>query len=314
MKGIPNAGSTCYFNAALQCIAYSPNLANYFLSGRAEEDARPKKKLASTLALALARFVRDYWTVQSAEGSADASEVYAAFTRACRGFAPHSQHDAHEAFVRMLEKVHDGLSRLKPGAHGVCHRPEVRANPWTESLDGAHSVVSEVFRGQVEVVVEAEGYTNVSHDHFTCLSLALTNCSSLTQCLTAHLAPEVVDDFKQGDATMQACVKKRFTYLPRILVIHLKRFDGFDRAAKVSRFIDYPSELDLGALCVPGCEHHYQLFGVCLHHGTMDDGHYTVCCEVKGQWSIMDDDRVEQLKNINDIIQRDAYMLLYKRL
>lgn len=311
MKGLRNEGETCYLNAALQCLAYCPNLANYFLAGSAEKDACLRRKGASGVALALARFVSAYWT-DPAE-TADASEVRAAFVRACRSFAPDTQHDAHEALTCLLDKVHDGLSRMKPGDRAVAALPAgVRAGPWAESLRGECSVVSEVFRGQVEVSVSAPGYSSVLVDHFTSLSLALRECATLGQCLHAHMEAEVVPDFKVDDATVEARLCKRFLYLPRVLVLHLKRFDG---EAKIDRFVDYPMELDLGPYCVPECrDHHYQLFGVCLHRGGVDGGHYTACCEVKGRWYQMDDAAVTPLKNINGIIQRDAYVLLYKRL
>lgn len=310
MKGLPNAGQTCYFNAALQCLVYCPNMTNYFLAGHETHDVNPKKKLAGALATAYASFSRLYWT-QDAATAMDPSEVRAAFGKACRGFAPNQQHDAHEALVAILDKLHDGLSKLKPGDLAVTLRPDVRVKPWTDSLKGACSVVSEVFRGQLETEVQAPGYASVSHDHFTCLSLAVTDATTLNQCLQRHMAPETVDDFKVDDRVLQASLTKRFTYLPRILIIHLKRFDG---DGKIDRFIDYPAELNLEEFAVPECAHHYGLFGVCMHHGAANDGHYSAVCEVKGQWYVMDDDAATPLGNINDIIQRDAYVLLYKRL
>jgi ubiquitin C-terminal hydrolase len=141
--------------------------------------------------------------------------------------------------------------------------------------------------------------------------LAVTDATTLNQCLQRHMAPETVDGFKVDDRVLQASLTKRFTYLPRILIIHLKRFDG---DGKIDRFIDYPAELNLEEYAVPECAHHYGLFGVCMHHGAANDGHYSAVCEVKGQWHVMDDESVTLLGNINDIIQRDAYVLLYKRL
>lgn len=302
-------GQTCYFNAALQCIAYCPNLANYLMSALAENDVCTKRKGASSLALALIDFVKSYWT----RDAAHVQPVFDVFSKVCKGFGQDQQHDAHEAIICLLDKTHDGLSRLKPPpAHAVQHCPHIHRKPWVDGLKGSCSVVSEVFRGQVEVCVQAPGYTGLSYDHFTCLSLAISECSTLAQCFQKHLSTETITDFKVDDATVPcATLTKRFTYLPRILIVHLKRFDGNE---KIDRFIDYPSELDLGQFAASPCEHHYQLFGVCLHRGNLEDGHYTACCEVKGRWNLMDDEAVSVLTNINDIIQRDAYVLMYKRL
>lgn len=309
MKGLPNAGQTCYFNAAVQCLAYCPNLTNYMLAGCAATDVNAKRKGASAVAAAFAAFVKEYWTVEG--DGPDPSDLFAVFAKACK-FKTNTQHDAHEALVCLLDKLHEGLSRLKPGDLSVALRPEVCRKPWVDSLKSECSVVSEVFRGQLETQIQAPGYTSVSYDHFTCLSLAVGDSTSLALCLQRHMAPEAVLDFKVDDQTVvEASLAKRFAYLPRVLVVQLKRFDG---RAKIDRFVDYPAELDLSAYAAPQCQHHYQLFAVCMHRGTMDDGHYAVLGEVKGKWFAMDDETVTPVTDINRIIDRDAYMLLYKRL
>lgn len=312
MKGLCNLGQTCFFNAAAQCLVYSPNMANYFLSvGQAERDLCTKRKGAFAVAEAFIAFTREYWTKEPVEGGADVSQVYAAFVKACRGFGKHQQHDAHEAIVCLLDKLHEGLCRMKPGQLAVCNRAGVERAAWLEALKGSCSVVSEVFRGQIEATVQAQGYTGVTHDHFTCLSLAVNECSSLTQCFQRHMGSEVLADFKVDGKPREATITKRFTHLPRILVVHFKRFDALE---KIDRYIEYTSELDLSQYAAPGSSQHYQLFAVCLHRGTTQDGHYTACCEVKGRWYVMDDESVTRLTNINNIIQRDAYVLFYKRL
>lgn len=312
MKGLPNAGDTCYFNAALQCLLYSPSMTNYFLAGHDAQDVSAKKKMAGALASAYGALVRDYW--QAPGECADPAAVYAAFTKAFRAFASRGQHDAHEALVCLLDKLHDGVSRLKPGSLGVAHRPTVRKEAWLQGLKGACSVVSEVFRGQLEQEVCAPGYASTSYDHFTTLSLAVNDATSLSQCLHRHMVEEHLPDFRVGDRRVPATLRKRFTYLPRVLVIHLKRFDC-NGSAKIDRFVDYPAELDLGEFALPECEHHYQLFAVCLHRGgDLGGGHYTALGEVRGAWFSMDDETSHRLADINRIIQKDAYMLLYRRL
>lgn len=315
MKGFRNLGLTCYFSAALQCLAYCPNLANYFLSGMAAGDLNPAQKGGSALAQALSELVCVYWTQGAVGDVVDVDPVYRAFTRSCRAFCVKQQHDCHEALVFLLDKLHAGLSKMKP-VNAVATLPGVQSKAWSGAWKGASSVVTEVFCGQVETRVVAGDYTSVSHDHFTCLSLAVDSSASLMQCFHRHMTPEVLTDFKVEGRETDARVQKRFTHLPRILVVHLKRFDTqkIDRFVKIDRFIDYPTELNLDPFAARGSPHHYQLFAVCLHRGTAADGHYVVCGEVKGRWYTMDDEVVADLKNINDIIQRDAYILLYKRL
>ena len=39
-----------------------------------------------------------------------------------------------------------------------------------------------------------------------------------------------------------------------------------------------------------------------------------MCAEVQGRWFALDDASARPMPDVNDVIQRDAYMLLYKRL
>lgn len=308
MKGLANDGQLCYFNAALQCLAFCPNMTNYFLSPSWKADLHPKRKVASAFCAEYAAFVRAYWTEQCDQ--ADAQAVYLAFTRACRAFPAARQHDAHEAMVFFLDKLHDGLCKMKPHGFQAARHPCVNRAAWEQSCSPA-SVVSEVFMGQIESRISGETYTSTAHDHFTTLSLAVADMTTLLQCIHKFMAPETVTDFRAESSTQTVRVHKQFTYLPRILIIHLKRFDA---ARKIDRFIDYASELDLGGFCASGCDHHYQLFAVCLHRGDTEGGHYSACAEARNRWFFMDDAHVETMKDINYIIQKDAYVLLYKRL
>jgi ubiquitin C-terminal hydrolase len=150
--------------------------------------------------------------------------------------------------------------------------------------------------------------TSVTYDHFTSLSLAVNDAGSLATCMHKYMADEVLTDISSGGR-----LTRRFTYLPRVLIVHLKRFDAY--GSKIDKFVDYPFELSLGQyVSRPEVEHNYQLFAVCLHHGSSHDGHYTACCEVQGTWFMCDDASVTPLEHIDNVIQRDAYVLMYRRL
>ncbi len=63
-----------------------------------------------------------------------------------------------------------------------------------------------------------------------------------------------------------------------------------------------------------GIDASYELFAVCFHRGSSTHGHYTMCGEAMGHWFYIDDEVSKQMHDINHVIQRDAYILLYKRL
>lgn len=311
MKGLPNLGDTCYFNAALQCLVFSPNTSNYMLRGCETSDVNNKRKLASALATSFADFTRQYWLNGAVGDVADASHVFAAFTKACKGFPPGQQHDAHEALVHLLDKMHEGLSRMKPGNLATMKVVQVNGPHWSSSLKHETSVFSEVFRGQVEHKVTSVGYDNITYDHFTTLSLPIHEASSLSACFTKFMEPEHLEGFEVDSVAVSATLTKVFTYLPRVLVVHLKRFTGQE---KVDRFVDYPFELNLCPFSKAGIDASYELFAVCFHRGSSTHGHYTMCGEAMGHWFYIDDEVSKQMHDINHVIQRDAYILLYKRL
>jgi ubiquitin C-terminal hydrolase len=120
MKGLENTGNVCFFNAALQCLVYSPFSTNRFLEPQgAGADVNARRKLASALGVAFEDLVTRYWRDGSPGDIVDSSGMYQAFVHACRGFQHDTQHDAHEAMVCMLDKLHDGMSRFKAGDRGV---------------------------------------------------------------------------------------------------------------------------------------------------------------------------------------------------
>ena len=151
MKGFLNLGQTCYFNAAVQCLVFAPNCTNYLLEGAETNDVNPKRKLAGALAHEFAQLVREYWS-SGAEGDvAHVEPLFVAFCKACKGFKVGEQHDAHEAMVCMLDKIHEGLSRMKPGDLAVSKQAGVSGTAWVSDLKSETSIVSEVFRGQVHI-------------------------------------------------------------------------------------------------------------------------------------------------------------------
>lgn len=305
MKGLLNNGNTCYLNAALQCLLYSPPLVNYVLAGLAEADLHKKRINACAVASEFVSLAKSYWT-RPDPPALDPRPLWAAMCKLHKPFANNHPHDAHEALALALKYLHDALART-PRVAGSIAAQHVVSEPWEASLakDG-YSMIAEMFQGQLECAVsDGAGYHSLSYEHFNGLSLDLDGCATVPQAIAKFLAPTDIDDFKlPSGAGARVTQTKRLVYAPLILVVHLKRFDA--RGHKVDRFVDYSTTLDLQQHG-PGAGQ-YALFAACMHR----DGHYVAVCEANGRWFLLDDAAVSELP-VNSVVQKDAYVLLYKK-
>ena len=119
--------------------------------------------------------------------------------------------------------------------------------------------------------------------------------------------------------------------LPNVLCVHLKRFKHSDyrtsntkpTSSKVDAFVEFPlNALDMSPhtaarICgnspsesqlAPG--HLYDLFGVAIHHGTMQTGHYTAFVRHQASWFHCDDSTISA-SSVETVRSCNAYMLFY---
>jgi hypothetical protein len=103
--------------------------------------------------------------------------------------------------------------------------------------------------------------------------------------------------------------------VPRILVIHLKRFDNFQR--KIKKFIKYENEINLNKFLFENKEenYRYRLFSVLVHDGfSINSGHYYSYVKNSNDiWYCMNDSHVSRV-NEKEIFQQSPYILFYERI
>ena len=119
--------------------------------------------------------------------------------------------------------------------------------------------------------------------------------------------------------------------LPHVLCVHLKRFKHSDyrlssakpTSSKVETFVEFPlNSLDMSphtAARICGdttqstelsAEHLYDLFGIAVHHGTMQNGHYTAFVRHQARWFHCDDTTIAAA-SMDTVRSCNAYMLFY---
>uniref|UniRef100_A0A8D3D1F8 Ubiquitin carboxyl-terminal hydrolase n=1 Tax=Scophthalmus maximus TaxID=52904 RepID=A0A8D3D1F8_SCOMX len=116
----------------------------------------------------------------------------------------------------------------------------------------------------------------------------------------------------------QATKKFDLWSLPRILVVHLKRF-SYNRCwrDKLDTVVDFPiRDLNMSEfVCDPKAGPYiYDLIAVSNHYGGMGGGHYTAYGKnkVDGKWYYFDDSSVSSASE-DQIVTKAAYVLFYQR-
>lgn len=159
---------------------------------------------------------------------------------------------------------------------------------------------------------------------------------TLEACLDHFVSPEDL-----GDAVVcPSCAKKTptkkqhtFATLPKVLCLHLKRFDAAQNK-KIDEFVSFPSHgLNMGKFLAQWCEVTsvkyaenvndtepqilYDLFGTVNHVGSMQSGHYVSNVKVNNRWYYCNDAHVSLAGgNGSDstvLNNEGAYILFYVR-
>ena len=149
----------------------------------------------------------------------------------------------------------------------------------------------------------------------------LDNCLE-TFCATEKLGEHDKWYCKKCKKHTQAYKKMELFYLPKLLVIHLKRFEseeysyrGYRCYDKNGEVIDFPiNNFDISQFVVgpqrKGIK--YDLYAVSQHYGGCGGGHYTAICKNYGKWYVYNDSSVHAASE-NDIVSSAAYVLFYRR-
>ncbi len=310
MRGFTNGGNACFLNAALQCLLYTPQLSNYFLSECPGDDLLKKRVNACAVAQEFTTLVRALWTTPP-DAPLNSGPFRAALAKVHKTFGNKMmQHDAHEALVAVLHTLHDALAKTGKIPESLA-APHVHLDSWSAHNRANYSFLTELFQGQLRATVAGPRYVSTTYDHFWDVSLAIDGTTaSLGQALARYLEPTAVEGYKTPEGEyITATVTREVVYFPLVLVVHLKRFDN--RRNKLDKFIAYDVDVDLPF--AGNQVAHYTLFAVCLHSGDVAGGHYAAMCETHGRWWYLDDESARPVDDLNSIIQRDAYVLLYRR-
>lgn len=151
---------------------------------------------------------------------------------------------------------------------------------------------------------------------------------TLEACLRSFTAPELLAGANglhcEGcqEPRAAASLQLQVWQAPRVLTLHLKRFQQGATLRKVQKHVPFPIELDLAPYCCSRGEDEdtrtsvptrYVLYGVVEHAGRMSGGHYTAYVRgAGGSWFHASDSRVVSVTQ-QKVLASQAYLLFYCR-
>ncbi|KAL6578375.1 ubiquitin-specific protease [Orobanche minor] len=304
--GLKNCGNSCYANAVLQCLAFTPPLTGYFLQGlhaktchmkewcfTCEFEALVKKAKEGNCSLSPARLMSQMQHVASHLGNG-------------------REEDAHEFMRYAIDAMQ--LVCLKDAGVNV-----------PSSLNEDTTLLGLTFGGYLQSKIKCMRCGGKSKQHERIMDLTIEiggEIGSLEDALHQFTRSEILDGenkYRCGRCKSYEKAKKKLRVLeaPNVLAIALKRFQlgGF---GKLNKSVKFPEILNLAPYMRGTSDKSpiYQLYGALVHLDVKNatfTGHYV--CFIKnnqGKWFKADDSSV-QMVELEKVLSNDAYVLFYAR-
>ncbi|KAK4452067.1 ubiquitin carboxyl-terminal hydrolase [Podospora aff. communis PSN243] len=331
LRGIYNAGATCYQNVVLQSFLHNPFLRNFYLSdGHSSQNC----EASYCLSCAMDDMFQDFYVLENTNGYT-AANILSGFwfseKKAFENLVTTKEQDAHEFFQFLAEELHE--------RNGDGKKPEIG------SEHTCRCIIHQTFYGKLQSTTTCQHCSGATNQVQSFLDLSLplenltqkkgkkgstskANAMTLQECLDEEYIKQDKCEYRcnKCDSMQQARRQTSIKVLPNVLSIQLKRFEykqgRNERAAKIDTPVHFPLSInmlpytttakttdvsenfDLSRTCM------YDLFSVVVHVGEIDTGHYIAYCRVGGQWFAFNDHKVE-LASISDVLGARAYLLFY---
>ncbi|GAB4849247.1 Ubiquitin carboxyl-terminal hydrolase 25 [Ancistrocladus abbreviatus] len=317
--GLRNLGNSCYLNSVLQCLTYTPPLANFCLknqhSSLCDSASQPDKKRDCPFCILEKRIVRSLSIDQALDSPAK-------IVSCLRIFAEHfrcgRQEDAHEFLRYVIDACHNTCLKLKK-----LQQQRRKAGNGGEEGSNGNTIVKEIFGGALQSQVKCLscGAESNKVDEIMDISLDILHGSSLKEAMQKFFQPEILDGSNKYNC--EKCKKlvrarKQMSILqaPNVLVIQLKRFGGIF-GGKIDKAIAFEQILVLSSFMSKASKDpcpEYNLFGTIVHSGSSpESGHYYAYIkDGTGKWYCCNDSYVT-ISSVTEVLSEKVYILFFTR-
>ncbi|OQV22134.1 Glutamyl-tRNA(Gln) amidotransferase subunit B, mitochondrial [Hypsibius exemplaris] len=310
--GLRNVGNTCFLNATLQCLAYTPPLHNFF---RTDNHSKTCRISGYCINCKLEQVLLEMVRTRNAVISPYA--IYNNIKAFAKTLSVGRQEDAHEFLRFVIEAMRNTALR----ATGL----EIsKLDTYTQETTFASRIFGGFYRSRVICLTCKQA--SITYEPYLDVPVDIAKVGSLEEALRHYVRPEQLahpDNYyaceqckKSCPATKQVTIHKA----PACLTFQLKRFhyNHFSTFSKIDKPINFPEELDMKPFMSPGEVETprvmYRLYAVLVHSGSSaHSGHYYSFVKSAGNtWYRMDDTTVSPSGVANVLAQR-AYLLFYTR-
>lgn len=349
--GLKNLGNTCFMNSILQCLSNTRFLTEYCLQGNYTPDLNTTlSTMKGSLFRSYALLIKSMW--KNDDSTVNPQDFKSQIARFAPKFSGYAQQDAEEFLYYLLKGLHEdvNLIKKKPPAikfdEAAWDRMNVQQKSeehWSNNLRIDKSAISDMFVGQLKSTLKCTkcDYRSPTFELFWHLAVPIPKQSTpvrLDDCIKLFMAEEFLDG--DNKPTCSKCKEKRrcskrytIERLPKVLVIHLKRFLKVRYNNKINLNVDYPienldmskyfsSNIDPESLDSPQINSNshsynvnclYDLHSISLHSGTESSGHYIAYSKnpYNKKWYCFNDSMVREI-GYNSLQDSSAYILFYQ--
>ncbi|XP_002972625.2 ubiquitin carboxyl-terminal hydrolase 25 [Selaginella moellendorffii] len=301
--GFKNLGNTCYLNSVLQCLTYTPPLANYCLRGQHSKQCDGANS-ACPFCMLENRISRSF----DIEVPVDAPQrIYKYLQTFAKHFRAGRQEDAHELLRYAIDACDSACARLQKRG----------------SKSSDQTVMKEIFGGFLQSQIWCLSCNAVSSklDSVMDLSLDIVRTKTLKEAICNFFQPEVLDGnnkYQCEKCKKLSVARKQLSIYqsPNVLVIQLKRFENF-LGGKIDAHVEFEEELKLRSHMSknsPDVHPDYSLYAVVVHSGFSQYGghYYAYVKDPRGQWYCCNDSFVSAASSATVLSER-VYILFYVR-